>query len=160
MDPIKVAGVAEWKEPKNVRDVRKYLGFCNFYRRFIKGFSHIAKPLNTLLKKGVPWTWGKAEQEAFEELRTRVCEELVLVQPDQKKQFEVEVDASNYAIGAVLMQRDEKKVAHPVAFLLHHGRDVHPAWVNVVTAALALKSFWGQVMRAEVMLESQEGSGF
>jgi hypothetical protein len=85
MDPIKVAGVAEWKEPRNVKDVRKYLGFCNFYRRFIKGFSQIAKPLNTLLKKGVPWTWGKAEQEAFEELRTRVCEEPVLVQPDQKK---------------------------------------------------------------------------
>jgi hypothetical protein len=69
MDPIKVAGVAEWKEPKNVKDIRKYLGFCNFYRRFIKGFSQIAKPLNMLLKKGVPWTWGKAEQEAFEELR-------------------------------------------------------------------------------------------
>jgi hypothetical protein len=116
MDPIKVAGVAEWKEPKNVRDVRKFLGFCNFYRRFIRGFSQIAKPLNNLLKKGAKWTWEKVEQGAFDKLKRQVTEEPVLVQPDQKKQFEIEVDASNYAIGAVLMQKGDKDVLHPVAF--------------------------------------------
>ena len=116
MDPIKVAGVSEWKEPKNVKDIRKYLGFCNFYRRFIKGFSKIAKPLNDLLKKDSKWTWGNAEQTAFEKIKAQICEEPVLIQPDQKKQFEVEVDASNYAMGAVLMQRDEKNTLHPVAF--------------------------------------------
>jgi hypothetical protein len=149
MDPIKVAGVAEWKEPKNVKDVRKYLGFCNFYRRFIKGFSQIAKPLNTLLKKGVPWTWGKAEQEAFEELRTRVCEEPVLVQPDQKKQFEVEVDASNYAIGAVLMQRDGKKVAHPVAFFsktMNEAQRNYDVYNRELLALLEMFRHWRQYL--------------
>jgi hypothetical protein len=116
MDPIKVAGVAEWKEPKNVRDVQKFLGFCNFYRRFIRGFSQIAKPLNNLLKKGAKWTWEKVEQGAFDKLKRQVMEEPVLVQPDQKKQFKIEVDASNYAIGAVLMQKDDKNILHPVAF--------------------------------------------
>jgi hypothetical protein len=116
MDPIKVAGVAEWKEPKNVRDIRKFLGFCNFYRRFIWGFSQIAKPLNNLLKKGTKWTWEKVEQGAFDKLKRQVTEEPVLVQPDQKKQFEIEVDASNYAIGAVLMQKGDKNILHPVAF--------------------------------------------
>ena len=116
MDPIKVAGVADWKTPKNVKDIRKFLGFCNFYRRFIRKFSQIAKPLNDRLKKGVQWTWGESEDKAFEELKRRICEEPVLLQPNQKKPFEVEVDTSNYAIGAVLMQKDDSNVLHPVAF--------------------------------------------
>jgi hypothetical protein len=116
MDPIKVAGVEEWKEPKTVKDIRKFLGFCNFYRCFIRGFSQIAKPLNNLLKKGAIWTFENAEKAVFKELKKLICEEPVLIQPDQTKPFEVEVDTSNYAIGAVLMQRDEKNVLHPVAF--------------------------------------------
>ncbi len=77
---------------------------------------NIAKPLNNLLKKGAQWIWGKVEQEAFNKLKQIVCEELVLIQPDQTKPFKVEVDASNYAIGAVLMQRDSKNILHPVAY--------------------------------------------
>jgi hypothetical protein len=80
MDPVKVAGVAEWKEPKNVKDICKFLGFCNFYRRFIRGFSQIAKPLNNLLKKGVKWAWEEAEQRAFNKLKKQVTEEPVLMQ--------------------------------------------------------------------------------
>ena len=116
MDPVKVSGVADWKTPKNVRDIRKFLGFCNFYRRFIRGFSQVAKALNNRLRKATKWEWGPAEEESFQELKSRICKEPVLLQPEQKKPFEVEVDASNYAIGAVLMQRDEKEVLHPVAF--------------------------------------------
>jgi hypothetical protein len=66
MDPVKVAGVEEWKEPKTVKDIRKFLGFCNFYRRFIRNFSSIAKPLNTLLKKDVKWNFGNTKKMAFE----------------------------------------------------------------------------------------------
>ena len=116
MDPIKVAGVQEWKTPKTVRDIHAFLGFCNFYHRFIRGFSQIAKPLNNLLKKGIKWCWETKEQGAFEKLKKQICEEPVLIQPDQKKPFEVKVDASNYVCGAVLMQQDEKNVQHPVAF--------------------------------------------
>jgi hypothetical protein len=116
MDPVKVAGVAEWKEPKSVKDICKFLGFCNFYCRFIQGFLQIAKSLNNLLKEGVKWAWEKAEQNTFDKLKRQVTEEPVLMQPDQKKQFEIEVDASNYAIGAVLMQKGEKDILHPVAF--------------------------------------------
>ena len=116
MDPIKVAGVANWKTQKNVKDIRKFLGFCNVYLHFIREFSQIAKPLNNRLKKGVQWTWGESEDKAFQELKCQVCEEPVLLQPDQKTPFEVEVDASNYAMGAVLMQKDDNNVLHPVAF--------------------------------------------
>jgi hypothetical protein len=76
----------------------------------------IAKPLNNLLKKGAKRTFRNTEKAAIEKLKKLICEEPVLIQPDQMKPFEVEVDASNYAIRAVLMQHNEKKVLHPVAF--------------------------------------------
>jgi hypothetical protein len=104
MDPVKVAGVEEWKEPKTVKDIHKFLGFCNFYRHFIRDFSRIAKLLNALLKKDIKWNFGNTKKMAFEQLKKLICEELVLIQPDQTKPFKVEVDASNYAVGAVLMQ--------------------------------------------------------
>ena len=85
---------------------------------------HIARPLNNLLKKGAKWIWREAEQEVFNKLKQIVCEELVLIQPDQMKPFKVEVDASNYAIGAVLMQRDDKKILHPVAYFSKTMNDV------------------------------------
>src|ERR1700744_2891509 len=116
MDPVKVEGVKGWKQPTCVKDVRAFQGFCNFYQCFIPGFSHLAKPLNDLLKRDVPWKWGPEQQKAFEELKTRICEEPVLIQPDQKAPFEVEVDALDYAMGAVLMQHDGKGILHPVAF--------------------------------------------
>ena len=116
MDPAKIAGIATWPTPTSVKQVRSFLGFCNFYRPFIYQFSHIARPLNELTRKDTLWTWGKRQQEAFEMLRKRITSEPVLKQPQLEQQFEVEVDASGYAIGAVLMQRDEKGKRHPVAY--------------------------------------------
>ena len=116
MDPAKVAGIATWPTPTSVKQVRSFLGFCNFYRPFIYQFSHIAKPLNELTRKDTQWTWEGRQQEAFETLRKRITSEPVLKQPQLEQQFEVEVDASGYAIGALLMQRDEKGKRHSVAY--------------------------------------------
>ena len=69
MDPVKVAGVAEWPEPVNRREVQSFLGFANFYRRFIKDFSHYARPLFDLTQKDKEWTWGVAECSTFAKLR-------------------------------------------------------------------------------------------
>jgi len=71
MDLIKITGMKDWKTPQNVKEVCQVLGFWNFYRQFIKGFSHIAKPLNNLLKKGAKWTWGKTKQEVFDKLKVK-----------------------------------------------------------------------------------------
>ena len=116
MDPAKIAGIAMWPTPTSVKQVQSFLGFCNFYRLFIHQFSHIVRPLNELTRKDTPWTWGERQQEAFETLRKRITSEPVLKQPQLEQQFEVEVDASGYAIGAVLMQRDEKGKRHPIAY--------------------------------------------
>ena len=116
MDPAKIAGIANWPTPASIKQVQSFLGFCNFHRPFIYQFSHIARPLNELTRKDTLWTWGERQQEAFETLRKRIMSEPVLKQPQLEQQFKVEVDASGYAIGAVLMQRDEKGKRHPVAY--------------------------------------------
>ena len=71
MDPIKIKGVSEWPTPKKLKDVQAFMGFANFYRRFIKDFSKIARPLNDLTKKNVNWEWGEKQEDTFQELIAR-----------------------------------------------------------------------------------------
>ena len=126
MDPIKVAGIANWPTPTTVKEVRSFLGFCNFYRAFIPTFSHIARPLNDLTKKNQKWAWDSNEEVAFQTLKDVCTSYPVLRTPDWSKQFVLETDASGYALGAVLMQEFEDGL-HPVAF---HSRSLLPAEKN------------------------------
>jgi len=117
MDPVKVAGVAEWPEPTNKKEVQSFLGFTNFYRRFIKDFSEHARPLFDLTRNDTKWHWGTNEQSAFDRLKRNVTSAPVLISPDSTKPFRIEADSSDFATGAVLSQispEDEKW--HPVAF--------------------------------------------
>ena len=116
MDPVKIAGIRDWPTPKSIKDIRSFLGFCNFYRPFIKGFSKIARPLNELTRKDVPWNWGKPQQQAFANLKRRVTDEPILAHPDPTKQYVLEVDASGYALGAVLSQRGDDGKLHPISY--------------------------------------------
>lgn len=116
MDPGKVKAVVDWPIPKKVKDVQAFLGFANFYRRFIRDFSLIAKPLTSLLKKDVRWNWSTAQQAAFEELKRRFTTAPILAMPDMSRQFIVECDASDFATGAVLSQVGMDGLVHPVAF--------------------------------------------
>ena len=116
MDPVKIEGIKNWPTPTKVKDVRSFLGFCNFYRPFIPKFGHDAKPLNELTKKETPWQWGDRQQQAMDSLKAKVTSVPVLRSPELDKQFEVEVDASGYAIGAVLLQRKEDGKKHPIAY--------------------------------------------
>src|SRR5208282_5676190 len=117
MDPIKVKGLLDWPTPTTVKQVRSFLGFGNFYRRFIKKFSELALPLNNLLKKNTEFVWTEDCQKAFDMLKKRFTEEPVLMMPDQTRPFQIESDASKYASGAVLTQMDSNGDRHPVAFM-------------------------------------------
>ena len=97
MGPAKIASVRDWPKPTTVKQVHSFLGFCNFYRAFIQGFSHLTKPLNNLTKKDTPWIWGEEQQIAFDTLQDQITSEPVLIQPDLTKQFEIEVDSSGFA---------------------------------------------------------------
>ena len=116
MDPIKVEGIKTWPRPTKVKDIRSFLGFCNFYRPFIPSFSKIAKPLNELTRKDVPFMWEDKHETVFNTLRDLVTSEPVLRQPQLDKPFEVEVDASGFALGGVLLQRQEDGRKHPIGY--------------------------------------------
>ncbi len=116
MDLVKIAGVDVWLTPTNVTEVWKVVGFFNFYHPFIKGFAHIACPLHQLTKKDQEWHWGKEEQEAFDKLKALVTAELVLAHAKLDNQFELEVDASGYVVGAILLQCKEDGKRHPIGY--------------------------------------------
>lgn len=111
MDTSKVKAIQEWEPPKKVTELRSFLGLVNYYRRFIKNYSSLASPLTDLLKKDRPWKWDESCQGAFEDLKEMVTKEPVLVLPDFNKIYEIHTDASDFAIGGVLMQD-----GHPIAY--------------------------------------------
>ena len=117
MDPGKLKGIRDWPPPTTVKQTRGFLGFGNFYRRFIWHFSDLAKPLNDLLKKDQTFEWTDDCQRAFDELKKRFTEEPVLMMPDKTKPFQIESDASKYATGAVLTQLDSNGDRHPISFI-------------------------------------------
>ena len=97
----KVKAVKEWKTPTKLKEVESFLGFANFYRWFIKNFSHMAKPLNELKGKK-DWKWEE-QQEAFEELKNKITSQLVLTLPKREGKFWVEMDVLEHVIGGVLL---------------------------------------------------------
>ena len=102
MEEKKMEGVLNWPVPKMVRDIRKFLGLANYYRRFIKNFAVLAKPLNMLTRKDEKWRWEEAQQKAFEQLKGIFTTRPLLVVPNLDKKFRVKVNASNFATGDVL----------------------------------------------------------
>ena len=117
MDPIKVAGVAEWPIPTKKKEVQSFLGFADFYCRFIEGFSHHTKPLFKLMKKDHKWGWNAEEQRAFDKLKNRITSSPILRFADDSKAFRIEADSSDFATGAVLSQQSSDDLKwHPIAF--------------------------------------------
>lgn len=117
MDPVKVKAVLDWPRPTTRKDLQRFLGFSNFYRRFIRNYSKIASPLHALTSCKRTFSWNERAEAAFQELKHRFTSAPVLTTPDPARQFIVEVDASNEGLGAVLSQRsrDDNKV-HPCAY--------------------------------------------
>ena len=94
VDPSKVKDVLDWKPPTNVSEIRSFLGLAGYYRRFIEGFSKLAKPMTALLEKNTKFVWSEKCQANFEELKKRLTTAPVLVLPDLNKPFSIYCDAS------------------------------------------------------------------
>lgn len=117
MDPDKIKAVREWPSPKSVKDVQSFLGFANFYRKFIPNFSGTVRPLTDLLKKDKAFKWEDVEHDAFSTLKVLFTSAPVLAHPDPLRPFILETDASDYAISGVLSQYQvPSNRAHPVGF--------------------------------------------
>jgi RNase H-like domain found in reverse transcriptase/Reverse transcriptase (RNA-dependent DNA polymerase)/Integrase zinc binding domain/Chromo (CHRromatin Organisation MOdifier) domain/Integrase core domain len=117
MDPEKVDCLVNWEAPINVKDVQAFLGFSNFYRRFIKGFSRIVRPLVALTRKLVKWNWTSSCQEAFDMLKNSFTSAPILRHFDPAKEVFVECDASDFVSSGILSQEDDQGILHPVAFM-------------------------------------------
>ncbi|RFN44866.1 pol polyprotein, partial [Fusarium flagelliforme] len=127
MDRKKISAVRDWPIPTTVKEVQSFLGFANYYRRFIKDFSKIANPLTELTKKDTKFIWHDKAQQAFEKLRDAILSEPVLIIFDPKKEIELETDSSDFALGGQIGQRDDQGVLHPIAFYSHklHGAELN-----------------------------------
>jgi len=126
MVEYKVQTLLEWAPPTNVTAVHSFLGFANFYSRFIEGFSKICKLLTDLTKKGIRWQWTKEATNAFDMLKRRFTTVSILRHFDPALPTVMETDASDFAIGAVLLQQVEGRLYH-VAF---HSRKRDEAEIN------------------------------
>jgi len=106
VDPAKIDAIVAWEVPKNVRDIRSFLGLASYYRKFVQGFSSIARPMTQLLRKDVPFEWSVECQASFELLKEKLTTAPVLALPDGTEDFVVYTDASGAGLGCVLHQRD------------------------------------------------------
>ena len=128
MDPAKITAVTSWPVPENRKKLQQFLGFANFYRKFIRNYSTVAAPLTALTSIKHPFAWSPEANKAFNALKARFTSAPILQMPDAERQFIVEVDASDVGVGAVLSQRaaDDNKL-HPCAFF---SRRLSPAECN------------------------------
>ncbi|KAG8474269.1 hypothetical protein CXB51_033951 [Gossypium anomalum] len=104
VDPSKISAIVDWKPPRNVSEVRSFLGLEGYYRRFVKGFSMVATPMTRLLQKDMKFEWSEKYQQNFEQLKVLLTEKLILVQPESGKEFVIYSDALLNGLGCVLMQ--------------------------------------------------------
>jgi len=114
----KVQAVLNWKTPGSLTGIQSFLGFANFYQRFILNYSRVARPLTELTKKesGKEWGWNQEVEAAFRELKNRFTTAPILAHFNPQKPVIIETDASDFALGAVLSQRNNEGRLHPVAF--------------------------------------------
>lgn len=119
MDPEKIEVVQKWPRPTTAKNIRSFLGLAGYYRKFVKAFSSIAKPLTRLTGKEVPFVWNEHTEEAFKKLKEALTTVPVLTLPQPGKTYDVYTDASRVGLGCVLMQ-ENKTIAYASRQLIKH----------------------------------------
>jgi ribonuclease HI len=138
VDPRKVETVSNWQQPTNVSEIRSFLGLAGYYRRFIEGFSRIARPITELLKKEKKFSWTESCERSFQELKKRLTTAPVLTLPDIQRDFVVYCDASRQGLGCVLMH-DGKVVAYASRQLKPHEQNYPTHDLEFAAVVHALK---------------------
>ncbi|GKD88574.1 putative reverse transcriptase domain-containing protein [Tanacetum coccineum] len=103
VDPAKIESIKDWASPKTPTEIRQFLGLAGYYRRFIEGFSKIAKSMTKLTQKGIKVDWGEKEENAFQLIKQKLCSVSILALPEGSEDFVVYCDASHKGLGVVLM---------------------------------------------------------
>nr|GEZ68889.1 putative reverse transcriptase domain-containing protein [Tanacetum cinerariifolium] len=139
VDPTKIESVKDLASPKTPTEIRQFLGLAGYYRRFIEGFSKIAKPMTKLTQKKVKFKWGDKQEAAFQLLKQKLCSAPILALPEGSEDFIVYYDASNKGLGAVLMQR-ENVISYASRRLTIHEKNytTHDSELGPVVFALKI----------------------
>ncbi|KAK1663700.1 hypothetical protein QYE76_051859 [Lolium multiflorum] len=138
VDPAKIKTVTEWKAPTTQTEVRAFLGLAGYYRRFVEGFSSIARPMTQLLKKDKKFEWTDKCEESFQQLKSRLTTAPILIMPDITKPFDVYCDASKIGLGCVLMQ-EGKVISYLSRQLKQHEQNYPTHDLELAAVVLALK---------------------
>ncbi|GJX26829.1 putative reverse transcriptase domain-containing protein [Tanacetum coccineum] len=138
VDPAKIESIKDWASPKTPTEIRQFLGLAGYYRRFIEGFSKIAKPMTKLTQKNVKFDWSEKAEAAFQLLKQKLCSAPILALPEGSENFMVYCDASRKGLGAVLMQR-EKVIAYASCQLKIHEKNYTTHDLELGAVVFALK---------------------
>ncbi|GJW17916.1 putative reverse transcriptase domain-containing protein [Tanacetum coccineum] len=138
VDPAKIESIKDWASPKTPTEIRQFLGLAGYYRRFIEGFSKIAKPMTKLTQKKVAFEWGDKQEAAFQTLKHKLCSAPILALPQGAENFIVYCDASHKGLGAVLMQ-NEKVIAYASRQLKIHEKNYTTHDLELGAVVFALK---------------------
>ncbi|GJT16292.1 putative reverse transcriptase domain-containing protein [Tanacetum coccineum] len=138
VDPAKIESIKDWASPKTPTEIRQFLGLAGYYRRFIKVFSKIARPMTKLTQKSVKFDRGEKAEAAFQLLKQKLCSAPILALPEGSENFMVYYDASHKGLGAVLMQR-EKVIAYASRQLKVHEKNYTTHDLELGAVVFALK---------------------
>ncbi|GJW27872.1 putative reverse transcriptase domain-containing protein [Tanacetum coccineum] len=138
VDLAKIESIKDWASPKSPTEISQFLGLAGYYRRFIAGFSKIAKPMAKLTQKKIQFVWGDKQEAAFQLLKQKLCSAPILALPEGSEDFIVYCDASKKGLGAVLRQR-EKVIAYASRQLKIHGKNYTTHDLELGAVVFALK---------------------
>ncbi|GJV76534.1 hypothetical protein Tco_1508118 [Tanacetum coccineum] len=138
VDPAKIESIKDWASPKSPTKIRQFLGLAGYYRRFIEGFSKIAKSMTNLTQKNVKFDWGEKEEAAFKLIKQKLCSAPILALPKGSENFIVFCDASHKGLGAVLMQ-NEKVIGYASRQLKIHEKNYTTHDLELGAVVFALK---------------------
>ncbi|GJT43742.1 putative reverse transcriptase domain-containing protein, partial [Tanacetum coccineum] len=138
VDPAKIESIKDWEAPKTPTKIRQFLGLAGYYRRFIEGFSKIARPMTKLTQKSVKFDWGEKVEAAFQLLKQKLYSAPILTLLEESKNFVVYCDASHKGLGAVLIQK-EKVIAYASRQLKVHEKNYTTHYLELGAVVFALK---------------------
>jgi hypothetical protein len=140
VDPEKIRTVKDWRAPTNQTEVRAFLGLAGYYRKFVEGFSSIAKLMTLLLKKEKKFEWDSKCEESFQHLKKKLISAPILIMPDITQPFDVFCDASKLGLGCVLMQ-EGKVISYLSRQLKQHEQNYPTHDLELAAIVLALKTW-------------------
>ena len=137
-DTDKVAAIARMQAPQNLADARSFLGMTGYYRSCIRDYAHIAEPLVHLTRKNIRFAWGQDQQEAFDKLKEALVSDQVMAHPRTDAPYQLYTDACDYAIGAILCQKDETGMERPIVYLSKQLSETQRRWATIEKEAYAV----------------------